>query len=363
MPIKIGFLADIADYVRGTRNAADATDNVIDSLQGIADEAKLTSRNVDTDMRDIAQVSERASDSLERDMRQAFDAVKKESKDAGRDVGRNVERGMDDAGELTGEFKDEARSNFAEVTSSFDGSMDSIADLAQGTLGGLAGSIAGPFGVAAGLVAAAGGLFYSKWAESTEASKERVSEMYDDMLQSGADFLSNDFLQTQISNIVTGAEGAVASMDEVRNTAQTLGVTEKEVLLAFAGHMETRARLTDLAIEKQEEFSGNTAGMTDAQAAAYDNTYIAASDALDKLQALNGEFGTATDNINLTRDTVGLLNTELYAIPEEIRTKAILDYDDAYARAKLDGFISDIERRRIVLTIDPRLTDHGRQTL
>lgn len=400
--INISLVANVREFIKGTKESTTALDEVIDSLDDVAregsdmqrglgrdleqvaddvdrigDAAETTQRTIDREMTDAARDADTAAGKMERSFREAFRDVQAESKDTSRKVSRDMDKAADEASDVTGEFKDEAASNFSEVASSFDGSMDSIVDLAQGTIGGLAGSLAGPLGIAAGAIAAAGGAFAAKWIAGTETSKQAVQDMYDDMLESGAEFLSRDFLQTQISNIVTGSEDAVASMGEVRSAAEILGATEEEVLLAFAGDMETRKKLTDEAKAKLEQYSGAVNGMSDAEAAAYLNAEKQARDTLGTLERLSGEYDEARGQLDQTSAALDRLDKKeglrravesaqeydaalgdasnrLTKMPKSIRTRVEVD------TTEVDQFISDVERRRITLNVDAKLTSYGR---
>lgn len=148
------------------------------------------------------------------------------------------------ASEAVDEFKDEARQNFGEVVSSFDGSMGSIQDLAQGTLGGLAASFTGPLGLAVGAGGAAIGLlsgFYQAWQqkqqETDEANAQDVASMFDDMLESGKDYLSADFLNKTIQQNADDAKKWAEAQDVARESGIKLSVVQR----AQAGDQEALA--------------------------------------------------------------------------------------------------------------------------
>ncbi|MCS5513994.1 hypothetical protein NY537_14720 [Curtobacterium flaccumfaciens pv. betae] len=204
---------------KGTRDAEQ-------SLGKLGQEAKGAGRDVESGMKDAARSTDKLGDAgkdagrdVEKGMRDIERAADKAG-DAGRDAGDDIERGMKDAqrqthitsddvkamarkieaendrikqsnreafdkaGSNTGEFKDEALQNFSEVTSSFQGDMSSITDLAQGTFGGLA-TLGGPASLAFGGLAVAAGLIGSALVQSGEDSdefKEKIKDLADTKL-------------------------------------------------------------------------------------------------------------------------------------------------------------------------------------
>lgn len=255
MPIKIQIVDDVAQFLRGAGKAEDALDDVADSLDDLARDAQRRGKDAGDDLaKGIDRGTEKAEDSvgdLEKSFRDMARDASRYSKDAGDDIGRNVDRGVGRAGEVTGEFKDEARQNFSEVVSSFDGSMESVADLAQGTFGGLAGSLAGPMGLVAGLGAAAFGAWFAQAQENAEKIEDRVATMFDDLLESGSQYLSKSFVQEELAKIYQGADDAAIAYEELGKVAEETGLTQAQVAAAFAGDAHAGKLLTDALADAQ----------------------------------------------------------------------------------------------------------------
>jgi hypothetical protein len=150
-------------------------------------------------LEDNLQDAQKASKKLEKETKDTADAIEQEYRNAYRKLKTESKEGYHKASEAAEGFKDEAKQNFAETASSFDGSMQSIADGVQGTLGGLATSVAGPLGLAFGALGLTAGAFYSQWQKNAEKVQERIKAMYDDMLQSGQDYLSQDYVNDQLA--------------------------------------------------------------------------------------------------------------------------------------------------------------------
>lgn len=276
------------------------------------------------------KAAQKATAGLNREIEETSDSIRaaqRQSRRFGDDTGDSFHK----AGKNVEEFKDEARQNFSEVTSSFDGSMDSVLDLAQGTFGGLAGSIAGPLGIVAGLGAAAlGGIFTSMVDQADAAGQEaaqRISDMYEDMIESGNDYISQDFVNQSIKETIED-EGKLAA---VRDRASEAGVSMQTALRAEAGDRDainsilaiTRERYEGLHEDINEVVSngGKVSGELAEQAAsAYD---------------LNQHF----ENLAKSQDTASA-HADLYRQAISETSKAIEGASNAAGalRGQLDAF-------------------------
>lgn len=282
--------------VDSVKEARRAVEDVGDGFKDLERTSEQSMREAQLDTEDLSHKHKALQDLIDNGSRDSFRTMKTESRQATRSAVGDVD-----------EFKSEAKQNFSEVASSFTGDMDSAVDLVQGSLGGLAGSIPG-YGIALGGLGAAAGLFYTQWKEKTEATKQRVSEMYEDMLSSGLDYLSKDFIVQRMTDIQNGVEGVGASIKDVETTAKELGVSEEEVLLAFAGHADTRNRLLDVAREKYDQNSESVAGLGDVETEAMLNSQDAARDAINLLESFADEQGRATDKVDTTRSAIDRLD-------------------------------------------------------
>lgn len=253
---RISFVSDVREVLRGNEAMEKGFDQTADSLDGLAREAKNAGSKVENSLDDIGDAAKDAGNKIERELegatkeaggeadrlekkfRDAFRDIERHSDDASDSVRKDAKRIENEGGESVAEFKDEARQNFGEITSSFTGDMDSIVDLAQGTFGGLAGTLTGPLGLAFGGLAATAGLFYSAWQENAEKTEQRVSDMYEDMRESGLNYLSESYITDQIDAIVSGSEDAVRTYEQVVADAKLLGVNTSTVLRAWSGDQD-----------------------------------------------------------------------------------------------------------------------------
>ncbi|MBM7331808.1 hypothetical protein JS562_54685, partial [Agrobacterium sp. S2] len=283
-------------------------------------------------------------DGCERDARR--------SKQIGDDLGDKTRKGANEGSEAVGEFSDEARQNFGEITSSFTGDMDSIVDLAQGTFGGLAGTLTGPLGLAFGGLAAAGGLFYNQWKEASEKTKAVISGMYEDMLESGAEYLSRDAIQERVSSIVTGAEDAVVSYQELQQQAEVSGASVQDLLLAWAGDQDAINRVLDTTNDKLAETSQKWRdGKIEVDE--YNGTRYQLTDLQDRIGDVSENLGIAADGARTTREAMNRLAQTRVDIP--------IDANPRPAYAQLDNLGRVIGSNHPVIPVRADTSEAERQ--
>lgn len=197
------------------------------------------------------EAAQDATERLKKETRETADAIEREYRDAYRKLKTESKEGYRKASDAAEGFKDEAKQNFAETASSFDGSMESIADGVQGTLGGLATSISGPLGIAAAGAGAVAGAFLNSWITSTEETKQAISDMYEDMLESGQEYLSQDFLNRKTQELVEN-EGKMA---ELRAIQYRTGVDLNTLILAELTAGKERTQVQAILNKQLEDAS------------------------------------------------------------------------------------------------------------
>lgn len=264
-PIEIQIDAETRGAEKGIENVADSLDTAAKKLRELEAEAKDTGNGlekyfgsaadeVERELRDLQKKGENAFEGIDdsakdaakvidRDLTDALKDVGKASKKAGDDIGDDIKRGTREAGEGLGTFKDEARETARESAASFSGTADDIADsfqeVAANALSGF-----GPIGAAAGIALAAGfGTLYSRIQGDTEKAKEAVSSMYQDMLESGADFLTKEHVAEQIKLIYDGADDAAIKIKELRELATTADIPEPLLARALVGDKAAREEI------------------------------------------------------------------------------------------------------------------------
>ncbi len=293
MAFKLSLISDVRSAVKGAGDVAKALEDTADVLDDVARDASKTGDKVGDELRDGARQAEQSGEKLERTFRDALDAVKRDSKKVGDDLGDNVKRGARDAERAVDSFKDEARQNFAETASSFDGSMDSVADMAQSTLGGLATAIPGA-GIALAGLGAAAGVFYEQWKDNAEKTRQVIADMFDDMVASGRAYASEDRITENLRKIYTDAEDAEIKLGEVRDIAARTGMTQERVALAFSEDTTAQTELLAALAAAQEDVNATLAASGYPEGVA-NSTTSTLTGWRDHLISLQREQQTATD--------------------------------------------------------------------
>ncbi|WP_282854889.1 hypothetical protein, partial [Microbacterium oxydans] len=162
--------------VDAARKAGKSDDDIKDSLRTMGLSAKQ---------------AERAVDGLEGSLQSAQKEAKQLGDDAD-DVGDKARRGMERAEEGVKDFKQEAQQSARETAASFDGSFESIADLAQEVAANAFAGF-GPAGAAAGIAVAAGlGVAVDQFNKIDEVAKDALQSAYDFAYGIGAAFDAAD---------------------------------------------------------------------------------------------------------------------------------------------------------------------------
>ena len=232
--INIAFASDVRSFLKGTGDVEGALEDVGDSLDDLTRDADRAGKDIGGDLEKVGQEGEDSAKHLERKFRDAFDDVKKDAKRSTDDVVDDTKRNMDRAGDASKEFKQEAGANFSEVASSFSGDMESAVDLVQGTLGGLANSIPG-IGAVAGVAAAGIGTIYSVLSTQAENTRQNIEDITTAMIDANSKVLAESFIQQNLADIVSGADGAAISVANLRKASEETGVPVATLARAWAG--------------------------------------------------------------------------------------------------------------------------------
>jgi chromosome segregation ATPase len=129
-----------------------------------------------------------------------------------------------------------------------------VVDLAQGTFGGLA-SLGGPVGLALGGLAALIGLTFSGLSSSADENAAKaaqsIQDMYADMAESGEKFVSQDFVNQKIQEII----GNQDELNKVKQQAAQASISAQTALRAEAGDQAALNTALEGAIAKRDELS------------------------------------------------------------------------------------------------------------
>lgn len=229
MALKLDILANTRQFVTEMKNAGASTDDISDALDEMKRQGNNSVSDLERSFKELAREAERTDKKIE-------------------SVGSS---GFKKASGASAEFKSEALQNFSEVTSSFDGSLESLGDLAQGTFGGIASSIPG-IGIAGGIAALGIGAITAEIQNAGERSRQIKDDIVQDFIEIG-DALNVDAVTERI-NTLLGDEGA---RKEAKLLAEVLKISVPEALLAMAGDFESAGISAEEAIEGINNASSN----------------------------------------------------------------------------------------------------------
>ena len=252
--ISIGIASDTRAFATGVRSGVlqplEDVEKALDGVERAGDDATA-------ELVGGFKGAQRATKDLERENRDLADTIQREARKSSRAIRDIDEDGLQGFRDGVRNTKEEAIQNFSEVASSFDGSMTGAIDGVQGTLGGLAAALGGPVGLALGGLGLVAGTVASQWATSADQVAQDWQEMYDDMVESGANFLSQDLINQKIRDIAADQGKTNAAIEEGR----VIGENWLTVIRAQAGDMDAlREVLTgargelELQNTAQEEF-------------------------------------------------------------------------------------------------------------
>lgn len=321
--IRIPFLAEVRDFLRGTSDVESALDDVSDALDDVADNGRDAGRDLGRYLDDGADQAGEAADRAERKFRDAFDTLRSESRDAGRDVDDGVRRGLDDAGEATETFRDETRQNLSESVSSFRGDIEDIPQLVQDVLGGVSADLGMLGGLAAAGAAAVIGVTISKlqeMADSINQAKEEAAALSAEIVETGQGIDGVDLgarLREWALEIGDAREwwelwqsDAVTNMELVSDAARRTGTDVGDVWAAMASSdLDTARSMVDDLRASQEALRSETSVST---------------------AELYGYTGALDDEASAARDT-SEANQELIRVLEDHISKR--EEAEALARA------------------------------
>mgnify|MGYP001592602696 CR=1 FL=1 len=240
MPIKIDFISNVTQFLRGTKQTEGALDDVADALDDMVRDGDKTERQLERNFREIAN----------------------SAKDSSRKIGDDVSDGFKRAGEGADEFKDEANSTAREAAASFDGSAESIADAFQEVAANAFAGF-GPAGALAGLAAAAGiGMAvagFEQVSEAEQASRERAAGWAQAFIDAGSDIVGAAYTTAEVVAIATDPERYKQAQDNARNW----GVDVSTAMLAMSGNATALQVAQEGLTDKSAEYEAQTSKTTE----------------------------------------------------------------------------------------------------
>jgi len=287
-----GYEVGIASETKAFKQGVDS--GIIKPLEDAQKELDELGRSrgpdqLERQMRDAQEATEKLGDETKKTARQ----IEEGFRDAYRKAKRSSEDFSDEAGENVEGFKDEAKQNFAEFASSFNGDIDDMVDGVQGLTGGLATALTPGIGIPVAVLGAAAATFISEWQRAAEETKQNISDMFDDMAQSGQDYLSETEVQARIASTFNDD----AKYAEAEQASKLLGLSIGEIAAAWATTGEARDEYLERARAGLERSKEETQSATSVEVRSYEK-------ALEKIQAQIDAQEEATKRVHEYREGV-----------------------------------------------------------
>ena len=305
--ISIGIAADTRAFAQGVRTGVLQP---LESVERALEDVGREGEQAGDDLTDTFKDAQRETKKFEKANEDLADTIAREARRSSKAVRDIGDDGFSSATNNVQEFKNEATQNFSEVASSFDGSIESMADGVQGLTGGLASALTPGIGIPVAILGAAAGAFLASWSASAEETEARIGDMYDDMLESGSAFLSESFVRDAVAELARDTEKFNEALDE----SERLGVSVQTVLRATVGDQEAINAVVDATNQKRDDELGKLGANKDGVAAIADQqdaVNLKADETIAKYQGISAETQTAADRAAAVAAAFGTGNAVL----------------------------------------------------
>lgn len=307
---------------------------------------------LESDMKAAQSATEKLGDATEREAQR----IEQQFRDTYKKSGSAVEDFEHKAGENIDGFKEEAVQNLSEVASSWQGDLSGMADGVQGLTGGLATALEPGIGIPVAILGAAAGAFLASWQQETEATKQLISDMYDDMTQSGNDYVSEQFIQQKLGDVYKD------QYDDLTKRTKELGEQRETVARAMAGDSDAINKILDDQDAKQrkeiQSIQDSNKSLTEkqdaidgvnAKYATQNGWLISIANSTDsagaKAKAFNDDNSDylkgLIDSAKGATVEVDALGNKLYTLPDG--TKVLVSADTGQASTNVDQFKGDVD--------------------
>lgn len=386
-PIVLNYSANVKDAVAGTNElskavekTADAADDAQTDIASSADKTlsaqKKAAQGIIQATKDAArqQIAEWAraaveqgqdAETVQRKVSVMYNKIEADAKQASTTVERSSASGWSKAQEAVDGFGGKVGGvlqTASNALGSFDGSISSVGT----TISGLATLIPGVGGLIGGALGGIAATMFNAWDDNSKKAAQAVADMYDDMIESGNAFASQDLVNSKVHDIIKDQ----GQLNDVRSRAAQIGVSVQTALRAEAGDHDALALALgkaqsgyDVLHEKVDTYIKSGAKVPDdlsAQAAA-------ASELATHYQGLAGQESLAAGNADLYRQSISnttaalgtatgaanALNEKIKSLPTTRDIKVNVTGLDGVA-AKLDAITRD---RTTFVTVKTRAGD------
>lgn len=315
-PIIINFSADVSEAEAGTNKLGDSLDKVGDAADDSSKQASAAAKATLNAQKETAQgiiqeLKKQALTSLETWKQQqtaagrATDEISRDYKAMQREIETSSTKASQTVAKSTTDNFEQAKTavvglheklggmvqSIGGALGSFDGSIGSIGQ----SISGLASLIPGVGGLIGGALGGIAANMFQEWDKNAKDSAQAVSDMYDDMIQSGNSYLSEALIQGKIKDEINDPK----KLDEITRRAELAGVSQQTALRAEAGSV------TELKIVREGLLRAQNDNIAagDKSASSVANTQL--DRAIEHYSGISEQIKTATKNTELYTSTVG----------------------------------------------------------
>lgn len=275
--------------------------------------------NFGANTREVEQGTDRIADSLTDTERKLEDVGR-----AGEDAGDAAAGGLADVGTSAGDVGTQLGDLGNIATDVLEGDVAGGARSAVGAISGLAALIPGVGAAIGSGLALAANAFIGAWEQAAKTNEDRIKSMYEDMIASGRDFASTEFVNSEIDKIVEDD----ARLAQVKADAAEAGVKLSIALRAEAGDQVALSTVLQAVRDRRDELNRQQQDYIEKN-----NDVNAALDeqigGLDLLEIAYGSVAdrtdTASEKANIYRDATegaytatGTLHDALENLPKSV---------------------------------------------
>jgi DNA-binding transcriptional MerR regulator len=243
-PIRIEFVAEVAQYLRDTKKLEVSTEDIGDALNAVTKDSEDLERKLSKAIR----AAERDVGSLER----VIDELPKSTSKAAREADKDFRKFGDDARDAGKEAGQNLGQSLGEGLSSGD-----LSDVLQEVLGETLGNISGP---ASAAVAVGAGIALAVWnafAEASRVEKQKLNEILDitDETTGALDRVAQ--LRLAFEELGDGDYGQ--GLKDAKKYADILGLSMADISNLISGDLNPKAQATKALLEAQAALIEHTA--------------------------------------------------------------------------------------------------------
>jgi hypothetical protein len=328
MAIRVRFIADIADWVRGLGRSNEALSDTEQGLEDVMEQAIKLGRQAGL-----------TTDEIARDFSKAFGVPLDRAKSAVSEVideTKKLDRAQDDAGRESGKLGDNLSELGSIARDVFSGDFAGAADSVLGSLGGIA-AAAGVGGAVGGAVADAISGLVGKLVEAWDPFNSKTQQVKDDVASALAS-MGGAFDDAAIEQRLRDAATDTEKWNQAALLAQATGMSLADSLRAVAGVSKDESAAAFQALQDAMNDSNSAAqglsryGLRDLEQQLQGNA-SGFDDAATRSQALKDAINQTGDSATAAKDKTNEFAQSLANVPGGKEVMLKLNVDDSKLRS------------------------------